>query len=555
MSIKRIVIGTRGSQLSLVQTNIVKDLLQDLLPSTVIEITTIKTSGDKNMSPIPLDTIGKGWFTKEIDKQLLEGTIDVAVHSLKDLLDTLTPGLVITAIPQREDASEALISRNGFQLEKLKKGAVIGSDSIRRKIQILRMRPDLIVKSVRGNVNKRLEKLDSGEYDGLILAVAGLNRLDLQERVTQDFDPTDFIPSPGQGALAVVTRESNKELNNILSKIIHTSSITAVTAEREFSKATGGGCSMPVGAYAEIKGKTIILYGMLGSEDEKHMIKDVMSGNIKDPKGLGQQLANKMLQQTLSWQNRDKPKYVVLTREAKANDSFIKQLDILGLHAFSYPSISVSKNLSLQAFKKYLTDISSYDWLLFTSSNGIRFFIEGIKETGNDIATLKQINTAVVGEKTAETAKSFGLSVTLIPKIFTAKDLVNAIPAINGKKILLPRSTIANAEVRTQLEKKGAIVTDMPVYKTEYANSQSTELKMLLQKNQILCLTFTSPSTVEGFLKSIDTTILKDVLSLPVFSIGPVTTTAAKKHGFTNIYTADIHTTDGMLTKLKESIL
>src|SRR5260221_4966214 len=136
---KKIVIGTRGSILSLVQTNIVKDLLQTILPNTAIEIVTITTSGDKNMSPIPLDTIGKGWFTKEIDKQLLEGKIDIAVHSLKDLLDTMTPGLAITAIPEREDAGEALVSRNRKTLRALKKGAVIGTDSVRRKIQRLYM--------------------------------------------------------------------------------------------------------------------------------------------------------------------------------------------------------------------------------------------------------------------------------------------------------------------------------------------------------------------------------------------------------------------------------
>ncbi len=553
MSIKRIVIGTRGSQLSLVQTNIVKDLLQAELPHTTIEIITITTSGDKNLSPIPLDTIGKGWFTKEIDRQHLEGKIDLAVHSLKDLLDTLTPGLVISAIPQREDASEALVSRDNVPLNKLKKGAVIGTDSIRRRMQILRIRPDLVVKSVRGNVNKRLEKLDSGEYDGLILATAGLNRLSLQNRVAEYFGITDIIPSPGQGALAIVTKSDNKALNTVLAKLNHTPSVTAVTAERIFSSATGGGCSMPVGAYAEIKGKTITLYGMLGSEDEKHLVKDSIRGNIQESTVLAKKLADKLLKKSSLWQT--KPKIIVLTRETRENEAFAKQIGTLGLQALSCPSISITKNLSLVELKKYFSDISSYDWIFFTSSNGIKFFMEGLKEVGKRKSLLKNIQLAAVGKKTAETAKKYGLSISFIPKTFTAKNLARELTNLQGKKILLPRSTIANAEIKIQIQKKGATIFDMPVYRTENPTIDITSFRALLSANQILCLTFTSPSTIEGFLKSIDKTMQQEVLSLPVISIGPVTTKAAKKHRFTMIYTAKTHTTEGMLTKLKESVL
>ena len=296
-----IIIGTRGSQLALIQTNIVKDLLQPLLPKTAIEIAVIKTAGDKNMKPIPLDTIGKGWFTKEIDRQLLDGTIDIAVHSLKDLLDTITPGLKITAIPPREDAREALISRNGLSLQKLTKGSVIGTDSLRRKIQILALRPNLVVKSVRGNVNKRLEKLDAKEYDGLFLAVAGLKRLGLSDRITEYFDPQAFIPSPGQGALAVVSKASNTTLNAKLSQLNDMQSVQAVLAERFFSAATSGGCSMPVGAYAYSDGNALTLYGMIGSEDGKHIVKDFAKGTITAPKDLAYELAQKLLKQAAPW--------------------------------------------------------------------------------------------------------------------------------------------------------------------------------------------------------------------------------------------------------------
>ncbi|MGI8419423.1 MAG: hydroxymethylbilane synthase [Candidatus Levyibacteriota bacterium] len=301
MNQTKIIIGTRGSQMALNQTTRIKNLLQPLVPNTEITIKIIATEGDKNMKPIPLDTIGKGWFSKEIDKQLLDGTIDIAVHSLKDLLDIMTNGLAIVAIPKRDDPREALVAQDGLSFQDLKKGAIIGTDSLRRKTQILNLRPDLVVKSVRGNVNRRIEKLDAGEYDALFLAVAGLERLGLEDRITEYFDAKEFIPSPGQGALAVVSKTSQKKLNAILSELNHNISVIAVTAERTFSAATGGGCSMPVGAYAEIKGKTLTLYGMIGSEAGENMIKDSLKGTVDDPKGLAQKLAEKLLQEAGDW--------------------------------------------------------------------------------------------------------------------------------------------------------------------------------------------------------------------------------------------------------------
>jgi len=298
---KKIIIGARGSQLSLIQTDIIKTFLQPLIPNATIEIKIIKTTGDKDMSPIPLDTIGKGWFTKAIDTQLLENKIDLAVHSLKDLPETLPEGLIISAIPEREDAREALVTNNNMSLQQLKKGAVIGTDSTRRRVQILQMRKDLRVESVRGNVNRRLEKLDNKEYDGLCLAVAGLKRLGMLDRITQYFDSTDFIPSPGQGALAVVSKKNKKELNTLLAQMNHRPTIAAITAERAFSSAVGGGCKMPIGAYAECINDTITLYAMLGSLDAKHMIKDSLQGNIDNPNDLGKTLAKNLLSRSTSW--------------------------------------------------------------------------------------------------------------------------------------------------------------------------------------------------------------------------------------------------------------
>lgn len=289
------IIGTRGSKLSLIQTDTIKKLLLAQNSTLQIEVKVIKTKGDKNMSPIPLDSIGKGWFTKELDKELLQGAIDLAVHSLKDLPETLLEGLIISAIPEREDAREALVTTSGLTLSKLPKGAIIGTDSTRRIAQILHKRDDLVVQSVRGNVNRRIEKLDNGEYDGLLLAVAGLKRLGLQKRITEYFEPTEFVPSPGQGALAVMTRKSDTSLNTLLKMINHKQTIAIVCAERAFSAAIGGGCKMPVGAYATCNDNTITLYGMVGSLDGRHLEKNKAIGEITKPIALGRILAKELL--------------------------------------------------------------------------------------------------------------------------------------------------------------------------------------------------------------------------------------------------------------------
>jgi hydroxymethylbilane synthase len=295
---KKIIIGARSSKLSLVQTDIVKNLLLELEPRLSVEVKVITTTGDRNMKPIPLDTIGKGWFTKEIDKELLRGSIDIAIHSLKDLPETLPDGLFISAIPAREDAREALVTTNGLTLDAMPKGAVIGTDSSRRRVQILHRRPDLIVNSVRGNVNTRVEKLDLGLYDGLILAVAGLKRLGMENRITQYFGATEFIPSPGQGALAVVSKKSDTSLNSFLKKIDHAGTLAIVGAERAFSKEVGGGCKMPVGAFAELNGDEITVHGMISSLDGEHIAVDTIKGDIDKSVVLAQTLAKRMLKKS-----------------------------------------------------------------------------------------------------------------------------------------------------------------------------------------------------------------------------------------------------------------
>ena len=292
---KKLIAGTRGSALALKQTAIVAQALKAVDSSIEVEVTVIKTTGDANQNPIPLDTIGKGWFTKEIEDALSSGTIDFAVHSLKDLTTELPHGLMLGAYLPREDARDVLITKNGESLAQLRKGAIIGTDSTRRQIQMLALRPDFVMKSLRGNVPKRVEKLHSEEYDAVILAAAGLKRLGMEDTITSYFEVDEMTPAPGQGTLAVQIKESNAMICELMRKINDADAALASELERTFSRETGGGCKSPTGAYAWRDGNTWHMIGMIASEDQTKIYREQISSAAVTGNDLGTILAQKLL--------------------------------------------------------------------------------------------------------------------------------------------------------------------------------------------------------------------------------------------------------------------
>ncbi len=248
------------------------------------------------------------------------------------------------------------------------------------------------------------------------------------------------------------------------------------------------------------------------------------------------------------------PRYVVITRSENESNTFADALNKLDLKTFSLPTTRQIKNLSTNELEKYFSLLSSYDWLIFTSRNGVRFFVEVLNDLSIDLKQFPQLKIATVGEKTAEKAKLSGLKVDFIPPKFTSNNLAQQMPSVKGKKLLMPRSAIGTPDLKMHLEGKGATVTDMPIYTTVTQKNDMAEFWKLCTNKQLLCLTFTSPSTITGFVENV-TTKLQEVRSLPVCSIGPTTTRTLKEYGFTHIYTADNHTTEGMVRKIQENIL
>lgn len=281
-----IKIGTRGSSLALLQTNMVRSALARLEPGVTTEVRTVKTMGDI-LSGAPLDTIGgKGVFVKEIERRLLLGEIDLAVHSLKDMQAVLPQGLVIGAYLEREDSRDMLFSAGGHTLEDLPAGARVGTSSMRRRCQVRKLRPDLHVVDIRGNVPSRLDKVGK-TVDAVVLAAAGVRRLGLEEGVA--LDVRSMVPSPGQGIIAVEARSSDRELHALLERIDHGPTRICAEAEREFLAALGSDCNLPAGAYAVLEsGEAVSILGMLGSPDETRVEQMRMQGT--DP-SVGRRLA------------------------------------------------------------------------------------------------------------------------------------------------------------------------------------------------------------------------------------------------------------------------
>jgi hydroxymethylbilane synthase len=286
-------IGTRGSRLALWQANHVADLLRPLAASRGVEIIEIQTAGDQIRDrPLP-EISGEGVFTKEIQYALLAGTIDVAVHSLKDLPTVPVEGLVLAAVPERGAAQDAFVSRRYKSFDDLPDGAVVATSSPRRRAQALHRRPDLRLVDIRGNVETRLRKLAEQQLDGLLLAQAGLERLGLKESITEIL--TWMLPAVGQGALALECRADDRATHELLKQLDHPSTRSAVLAERALLRSLGGGCQVPIGVLSELIDRTIRLQAVVLSADGKRRIAGQTSGSDLEAEFLGQRLAAELL--------------------------------------------------------------------------------------------------------------------------------------------------------------------------------------------------------------------------------------------------------------------
>jgi hydroxymethylbilane synthase len=288
-------IGTRGSNLALWQANWVKSALNQKFPHISIELEIIKTQGDKILD-VPLAQVGgKGLFVKEIEQALIDRRVDLAVHSMKDMPAEIPERLCVGAIPEREIPSDVLISKNGLKLSKLASGSIIGTSSLRRGAQLRHCRNDIVIKPLRGNLDTRLRKLEAEDMDAIVVAAAGVKRLNFEDRITEYLNEEVMLPAVGQGALCIEIRENDLPVSEMISALDDSQTRTIVSGERAFLNRLEGGCQIPIAGHGKIENDRYMLTGLVAEIDGSRLVKDSISGPVEASESLGVELAERLL--------------------------------------------------------------------------------------------------------------------------------------------------------------------------------------------------------------------------------------------------------------------
>jgi len=483
MSYRQIKIGTRGSPLAMWQTNEVLRLIRRKFPSLNTKVIIIKTSGDKFSGSLSTthdsrvtnhDYAGKGLFVKEMEEALASGRIDMAVHSLKDMPAILPKGLSLVAYLKREDPSDLFISKKYKNISSLPKGAVFGTSSPRRKAQVLSVRPDLRVIPLRGNVATRLEKLLSGECEATILANAGVKRLDLTRKLTRlrTHALTHFIPAIGQGIISVETRTADKDLiYYIRSSLNDAATESAALAERAFLKKVTGDCHTPIAAYAQLKGKKVVLKGFASSPSGKKTISASREGS--NPSNVGRELGAKFVK--LGARKLMRP--LVLFTGLRCDRKKFQGSDVVHLPLIKILPPSDNYRSLDSAIKR----LNEYDWLVFTSQTAVERFFERITHG----SWRKAPKIAAVGPTTAEKVRSYGRRVDLMPGLdFNSAELARKllIFKVQGLKILFPRAKEGKDALVKELSRMGAHVDLVEAYRTVPNKINVKKWKALFKK-------------------------------------------------------------------------
>lgn len=476
---KKIIIGTRGSDLALWQANYTKTLLEKI--GCEVEIKIIQTSGDRSQEwNTSFDKLeGKGFFTKELEEELLAGTIDLAVHSHKDVPTVSPDGLMIAGVSLREDPSELLLVRKECVDEtkkfSLKENAIVGTSSARRKSQLLAFRPDVEIKDLRGNVPTRIKKLAEKQYDAILLANAGVERLEinLDEFHSEKLSPYEFVPAPAQGVLAWQIKESNDSLLNIIDKISDLDVLIKINVERRILNLFDGGCALPLGAYCEAE------------HDKDDRLKFRTWVSVADswnsqPKQLYFEsfFTDELAERITSHIKKISPKKVFITKNLREKDYLPRALKNL-----NFPI----EGKSLIEFKEIpMGFLPKSDWIFFSSKHAVRYFFNQKPEIG-------KVKIGCVGKATADELRAFGFRAEFIGQSTDTKLIGKQFSSIAGSSsILFPIAKESLQSIQSQIVKQDKVI-NLPVYKTlKHSVEVDSDTDIIV---------FTSPSNVDAFFE------------------------------------------------------
>lgn len=561
----RLIVGTRTSNLARWQSEFVINLLQKAWPDLQCALRPFQTKGDRTLDrPLP-EIGGKGLFTAELERALLAGEIDIAVHSLKDLPVDNPPGLTIGAIPPREEVNDLLVARDGATMTTLAPGAVVGTSSLRRQAQILAVRPDLLVRSIRGNVETRMRKVHEGDYDAAVLAVAGLRRLDL-DHDEEAILPLDLmLPAPGQGALAVQCRAGDAQTLALLKAIDDPGARQATTAERRFLQAMGGGCSAPIAAHAVQRNGEWEMEALVASPNGGALIR--VSARGRDPISLAVELAAQAREQgadNIISALRAAPEAptaaatralpldgvrVVVTRAKEQAPELAGKLQQQGAQPILFPTIRIAPFDDSAELDEAIRSLPQFDWVIFTSVNGVTLFFEQMKALGLTPTHFAGVRVAAIGPATAGALRARQVEADFVPAEYVAERIAEGLGNVSGSRILLPRAEQARTALTEQLRAGGALVTEVASYRTLPETLEEGAARALEVAD---VFTFTSASTVKNFVALIGGR--SQALALAennlVACIGPITAAAARKLGLEPQIIAADYTMDGLVAAL-----
>ena len=594
-------IGSRPSRLALAQAELVRHKLAALVPSVSVEIVPISTSGDRMATAALAQVGGKGLFIKELEQALVEGRIDLAVHSMKDLPAQLASGFRIAAVPERADPRDALLARASGSLAALPRGARLGTSSMRRRFEALRLRPDLEIVALRGNVDTRLARLAAGDFDAIILAMAGLLRLERGERdaagggvALSPLDARDFVPCGGQGALCIEALESrpvagSPELEAAVAALDDPRAHLEVAAERAFLAALGASCVSPVGVYATLGADSLAIRALVFSVDGARHLSDEISDNLtggatdgepaaplEHAAALGARLADRMLAggagalvaagspAATSVGAAGAPgrapaamplhgRRFVITRAREAGGAFAAGLRALGAQVTEFPTIEIVAPDSYTAIDAALARTTSFDWVIFTSATGVERMLERMKTRGVDPLALGGAKLGAIGPATAARLAERALTVAAMPREYRAEAIVEALGAerIRGARILIPRAQVAREVLPEMLIAAGAReVVVAPVYKTvKPANAPVERVRELAAAGAIDLVAFTSSSTVTNFCEMIGASVAR---GLRAAAIGPITAETARASGLQVVVQPTEYTVPALIAAIRD---
>ena len=559
---QRLVIGSRGSELALWQARHIQQCLKEAHPGLEVIIEIITSKGDK-IQDVPLAKIGsKGLFTKELEVALLDGSIDLAVHSLKDLPTELPPGLALGAVPRRENPQDAFVGRTAQSLAELAQGATVGTSSLRRRAQLLAARPDLNIVDLRGNVPTRIEKMSSEGMDAIILAAAGLIRLKMDQHISECLDHSTMLPAVSQGALGIEIRDNDSRVAGLVRVLHHDATFDVVTAERALLSGLGGGCQTPLGALCTTENDRLYLNARIVSPDGTQVFTVSLDGSKHAAAALGQQAAQDLLAQgadrivaeldagTEATGTPLQGKRIAITRAQDQSQKLTAALHGLGAEVISFPTIDVRAVTP----DTEPPEASTCDWLIFTSVNGVRYFSQALEARGRNLDAFSRTSICAIGSGTSTLLQEMGLSVSLSPNTATAEELGKTLTALegdlNGKNILLPRGNLARTTLPEILRTAGATVMESIVYETQCTAPDAAAVRAFLQQG-LDAITFTSASTAENLATILGAEQWSELAGrCTIASIGPITTDALKAMGVPPTLEAEQHDIPGLVRAL-----